>query len=74
MTETNPPADDLRVADDILRGAAAIADETGKSPWVVYKLFAAGKLPGCWKDGGVITGSKRAIRNDHARKARASGK
>jgi hypothetical protein len=73
MTESTTP-DDLSVAADILRGARAIGREIGETEWVVYKQFAAKKLEGVWKDGNILTGSKRAIRRAYDRKIRTANK
>jgi hypothetical protein len=63
--------DSETVADDILRGAAAIGREIGASAHAVYKMWAQHRLEGCWKDGGTLYGSKRALRRAHRNRARA---
>ena len=63
-------ADDESVAADVLRGAIAIGDEIGEPPWRVYKLWQAGRLPGVWRDGRDLFGSKRALRRAHHNRAR----
>ena len=74
MSETTASRDDESVAADILRGAAEIGREIGASEWHVYKQYSAGNLEGVWKDGGMLYGSRRAIRRAHDRKARTSSK
>jgi hypothetical protein len=69
--KTNEDAESI--ANDILIGAQAIADERGESIHQVYKAFAAGKLVGAWKDGKEIRASKRAMRRHHHSKAARSG-
>jgi hypothetical protein len=66
--------DDESIAADRLRGARAISIERGESVHQVYKAFAQGRLPGAWKDGGVIYASKRAMRRAHHAKARSGSK
>ena len=66
-------SDDDSVAADKLKGAAKIGQYIGETPDAPYKLFEAGRLPGCWKDGKFIYGSKRAIRRNYDLRAR-SGK
>jgi hypothetical protein len=65
--------DDLRVADDILRGAIAIGAEINEPPHRVYYLWKQHRLPGVYKDGRDLIGSKQALRRTHRNRAR-SGK
>jgi hypothetical protein len=75
MPDRPPPTtdDDERVADDKLRGAIAIGVEIKESPSRVYYLWEKGRLPGVYKDGRDLIGSKQAIRRAHQNRAR-SGK
>jgi hypothetical protein len=74
MSEQPPqPVDDESVASDRLRGAIEIGAEIGEPPHRVYKLWIEGRLPGIWKDGRDLYGSKRALRRNHHNRAR-SGK
>ena len=66
--------DNESIANDRLRGAKAISIERGETIHQVYKAFAAGRLAGAWKDGGVIFASKRAMRRAHHAKARSGSK
>jgi hypothetical protein len=59
-----------RVADDKLRGAIAIGREINEPPHRVYYLWEQGRLPGVYKDGRDLVGSKSAIRRAHANRAR----
>jgi hypothetical protein len=60
-----------RVGDDKLRGAEAIGREIDEPPHRVYYLWSQGRLPGVYKDGNLLVGSKSAIRRAHASRARA---
>jgi hypothetical protein len=62
--------DDVRVADDKLRGAQAIAAEINEPTWRIYYLWKQGRLRGVFKDGRDLIGSKRALRRAHHNRAR----
>jgi hypothetical protein len=62
--------EDESVAADRLKSAAEIAAFRGGTKHEVYKDWAKGRLEGCWKDGGILYGSKRAIRRAHNNRAR----
>jgi hypothetical protein len=65
--------DDQSVADDKLRGAREIGPEINEPEWRVYYLWKCGRLPGVYKDGQSLIGSKSALRRAHRNRAR-SGK
>ena len=62
--------DDASVADDRLRGAIEIGAEINEKPHRVYYLWKQGRLPGVYKDGRDLYGSKRALRRAHHNRAR----
>lgn len=62
---------DQTVAADRLPGAAAIGVEIGEPPHRVYYLFARGLLPGVYKSGKQLVGSKEALRRNHRNSARS---
>ena len=62
--------DDESVADDKLRGAIAIGVEIDEPPHRVYYLWSQGRLPGVYKDGRDLIGSKSALRRAHRNRAR----
>ena len=62
--------DDESVADDRLRGAIASGAETNEPPHRVYYLWKQGRLPGVYKDGRDLIGSRSAIRRAHRNRAR----
>jgi hypothetical protein len=64
--------DDLSVADDKLRGAIAIGVEINEPPHRVYYLWGQGRLPGVYKDGRDLIGSKSALRRAHRNRAARS--
>jgi hypothetical protein len=64
--------DDESVADDKLRGAVAIGREINEPPHRVYYLWSVGRLPGVYKDGHALIGSKSALRRAHRNRARTS--
>jgi hypothetical protein len=66
-----PPNNDESVAADRLRGAVAIGAEIDEPAHVVYRLWSQGRLPGVYKDGRDLIGSKRALRRSHHNRARA---
>jgi hypothetical protein len=70
--QTTTTDSDGSVADDILNGAIEIGAEIKEKPHRVYYLWSRGRLPGVWKDGGILKGSKRAIRRAHHNRARTS--
>jgi hypothetical protein len=59
------------VAADKVRGAVAIGREIDEPPHRVYYLWGQGRLPGVYKDGRDLVGSKSAIRRAHYNRARA---
>jgi hypothetical protein len=70
-TQTTAATDnDESVADDKLRGAEAIGPEIDEPPWRVYYLWSKGRLPGVYKDGRDLIGSKSALRRAHRNRAR----
>jgi hypothetical protein len=72
---TTPTNDDAEsIANDILPGAKAISIERGETVHQVYKAFAAGRLPGAWKEGGKIVASKRVMRGVYRDRAKARSK
>jgi uncharacterized protein YndB with AHSA1/START domain len=70
QTSASTSTDDESVASDKLRGAVDIGREINEPPHRVYKLFEQGRLPGVWKDGRDLFGSKRALRRAHHNRAR----
>jgi hypothetical protein len=62
--------DEESVASDKLRGAIAIGEEINEPPHRVYRLWQRGRLPGVYKDGHDLIGSKSAIRRAHHNRAR----
>jgi hypothetical protein len=72
MSDTHIAETDDRVADDKLRGAVAIAAEIDETPHRVYYLWSLGRLPGVYKDGAALIGSKSALRKAHRNRARTS--
>ena len=62
--------DDESVADDKLRGAIAIGAEINEPPHRVYYLWSQGRLPGVYKDGNALIGSRGALRRAHRNRAR----
>jgi hypothetical protein len=71
MSEQSPHTDDeSSVADDKLRGAIAIGAEIREKPHRVYYLWSQGRLPGVYKDGRDLIGSKQALRRTHHNRAR----
>jgi hypothetical protein len=58
------------VAADRLRGAKAIGAEINEPAHRVYRLFELGRLPGVYRDGNALIGSKSAIRRAHFNRAR----
>jgi hypothetical protein len=62
--------DGASVADDKLRGAIEIGPEIDEPPWRVYYLWKMGRLPGVYKDGRDLIGSKSALRRAHRNRAR----
>ncbi len=62
--------DDISVADDKLRGAAAIAAELGEERWWVYAH--ANELEGVYREGRIIIGSRRVLRARRRRLASAA--
>lgn len=68
------PADDESVGSDRLRGAAAIGEEINEPRYRVYYLYAKGRLPGVYKDGRDLYGSKRALRRTHENRARSGAR
>jgi hypothetical protein len=65
-----PVEDTESVAADRLRGAAAIGREINEPPHRVYRLFELGRLPGVYRDGNSLIGSRSAIRRAHHNRAR----
>jgi hypothetical protein len=65
--------DDESIANDILDGAIAISVERGEPVHRIYYLWKTGRLPGVYKDGNRLIGSKSALRRAHRNRAR-SGK
>jgi hypothetical protein len=63
---------DQSVADDKLVGAIEIGSETGDPPHVVYRKWSLGRLPGVYKDGNRLIGSRSALRRAHHNRARTS--
>jgi hypothetical protein len=61
---------DSAVADDKLRGAREIGPEINEPEWRVYYLWKCGRLPGVYKDGRDLIGSKSALRRVHRNRAR----
>ena len=73
MSEHPSPStteNDERVANDRLRGAVAIGREINEPPHRVYYLWKQGRLPGTYKDGRDLIGSKQALRRVHHNRAR----
>jgi hypothetical protein len=74
MSEQQHPSpttdDDDSVADDKLRGAIQIGVEIKEPPHRVYYLWSQGRLPGVYKDGRDLIGSKSALRRAHRNRAR----
>jgi hypothetical protein len=71
MTEHPQPNDnDESVASDKLRGAIEIGVEIDEKPSRVYYLWSMGRLPGVYKDGRDLIGSKQALRRTHHNRAR----
>jgi hypothetical protein len=64
---------DDTVADDILdtRGIARerYGDDNPKTCRKVRRDFAKGLLGGCWREGGVIRGSRAGLRAAHRHRA-----
>jgi hypothetical protein len=76
MSEQHPPHttdDDESIASDKLEGAVAIGVERNEPAHRVYYLWKLGRLPGVYKDGNRLIGSKAALRRAHHNRAR-SGK
>jgi hypothetical protein len=67
---TDTTNDDDSVASDRLRGAREIGREIGEPAHRVYKLWSTHRLPGVWKNGRDLEGSKEAIRRAHHNRAR----
>ncbi len=67
-TANGPPPDGMsaRIADDLLVGADAIADEIGVPRRRVYNLVEKGLLP-CTHEGATIVASRSRIRQHYAR-------
>jgi hypothetical protein len=63
--------DDPSVGDDKLRGAVAIGREINEPRHRVYYLWSRKRLPGVYRDGRDLVGSKSAIRRAHRNRARA---
>jgi len=71
MSEHSQHTDEnLSVADDKLRGAIAIGLELNEPPHRVYYLWGQGRLPGVYKDGRDLIGSRAALRRAHRNRAR----
>jgi hypothetical protein len=64
--------DETRIADDVLRGAKNIGDEIGETEKRVYYLFGRGLLHGVGKQGGLLIGSRRRLREGYDRITQAS--
>jgi hypothetical protein len=60
----------VNLSEDLLDGAEAIAEFTGKPVRRVYYLATKGVLAGVYKEGSRLIGSKAAMREAHERKAR----
>ena len=72
-SEHHPPHttdDGERVANDKLEGATAISVERGEPVHRIYYLWKTGRLPGVYKDGNRLIGSKSALRRAHRNRAR----
>ena len=70
MSEHPTPTDDETVAADKLRGAVEIGAEIKEKPHRVYYLWSQGRLPGVYKDGRDLIGSRQALRRTHHNRAR----
>lgn len=68
--QPTPTTDEESVAADRLRGAIEIGQELDEPPHRVYRLWQLGRLPGVYKDGRDLIGSKRALRRAHHNRAR----
>ena len=66
----NIEGDEPSVGDDKLRGAIAIGAEIKEPTHRVYYLWSQGRLPGVYKDGRDLIGSKSALRRAHRNRAR----
>jgi hypothetical protein len=70
MDQQSTHTDDESVAADRLRGAIAIGAFLGETPHIIYKLWKKNRLPGVYKDGRDLIGSKQALRRAHHNRAR----
>jgi hypothetical protein len=58
------------IASDKLEGAVAIGVERNEPVHRIYYLWKLGRLPGVYKDGNRLIGSKAALRRAHRNRAR----